>query len=574
MRIKAAGERGPPPPPLTWSTALPDWERKIVAGQSLVPCPPLFPSEAEQAIAIFRDLRIVDAPGSPTIGESCKPWVFDFARAVFGAYDAETGRRLIRYFLLLVSKKNSKSTLAAAIMLTALIRNWRASAEYLILAPTIEVAGNSFSPARDMIKADEELSDLLHVQDHLRTITHRNTQATLKIVAADNETVSGKKAVGVLIDELWLFGKKAGAENMLREATGGLASRPEGFIIYLSTQSDQPPAGVFAQTLAEFRGIRDGKIKDPRSMGILYEYPERMLKEAAFRDPETWYVTNPNFGASVDVQYLLDERGKAERAGEASFRGFAAKHLNVEIGMALRPDGWAGADYWERGIEKGLYLPQLLDRSEVVTIGIDGGGLDDLLGICVLGREKITKRWLCWTHAFISPEGEERRKGNATVYQDFKRDGDLTPVTQLPDDLTAVVAIVRQVLDSGLLASVGVDAMGMGGIVDALATIDVTQENGLLGGIRQGIALMGAIKTVERKLADGSFRHAGTRMMAWCVGNLRIVPTPTAMRLARDESGLGKIDPAAAMFDAADLMATNPEPMRPYFMDHGLLILA
>jgi phage terminase large subunit-like protein len=35
----------------------------------------------------------------------------------------------------------------------------------------------------------------------------------------------------------------------------------------LSTQSDQPPAGVFAQILSEFRGIRDGKINDRRSLG-------------------------------------------------------------------------------------------------------------------------------------------------------------------------------------------------------------------------------------------------------------------------------------------------------------------
>jgi hypothetical protein len=33
-------------------------------------------------------------------------------------------------------------------------------------------------------------------------------------------------------------------------------------------------------------------------------------------------LTNPNLGASVDLQYLLDEGRKAERAGEASFRGF------------------------------------------------------------------------------------------------------------------------------------------------------------------------------------------------------------------------------------------------------------
>lgn len=558
---------------MEWSTALPDWRERIIAGKSLVPCAPLFPEEAEAALAMFRELRIVDVPGSPTFGEACRPWIFDFARAIFGAYDPETGRRLIRYFFLLIAKKNSKSTTAAGIGLTFLLRNWRRSAEALILAPTIEVAGNSFKPARDAVKADEELSDLLHVQDHLRTITHRNTGATLKVVAADNETVSGKKASLVIVDELWEFGKKAGAENMLREATGGLASRPEGMVIYLSTQSDTPPAGIFAQLLDRFRKIRDGKIIDPRSLGVLYEYPPEMLKAEAFRDPDTWHITNPNLGASVDKEYLLDKFHEADDAGAASFRGFAAKHLNVEIGMALRADGWAGATVWERGVDSDLTFEALLSRSEVVTVGIDGGGLDDLLGIAVLGREQVTKRWLLWTHAFISPEGEDRRKTNASVYENFKSDGDLTLVAQLPDDLDAVVEIVRQVKDAGLLAMVGVDAIGIGGIVDALAEIEVTEEAGLLKAIRQGIALMGAIKTVERKLADGSFKHGGSRLMAWCVGNLKIIPTPTAMRLARDESGAGKIDPAAAMFDAAELMGTNPEAGGSIYETRDLLVL-
>lgn len=558
---------------MRWSTALPDWEERIVDGRSLVPCGPLFPEEAEQCMAIFRGLRIVDAAGSPTIGDACKQWVFDFARAVFGGYDAETGRRLIRRYLLTVSKKNSKSTLAAAIVLTLLLRNWRLSAELLILAPTIEVAGNSFTPARDMIRADEELSDLLQIQDHRRTITHRSTGATLRIIAAEDETVGGKKGSIILVDELWLFGKRANAENMLREAIGGLASRPEGCVIYLSTQSDEPPAGVFAQTLAEFRDIRDGKIVDPKSMGVLYEFPPHMLLAGEFRDPTKFYITNPNLGASVDEEFLVDEYRRAEHAGEASFRGFAAKHLNVEIGMALRADGWAGALFWERGIESGLDLAAVLARSEVITIGIDGGGLDDLLGVAVIGREPDTKRWLCWTHAMISPEGEERRKGNATVYEGFKRDGDLTRVQALPDDLTEVVEIVRRVKDAGLLEKVGVDAIGIGGIVDALDEIGVTEDAGLLIGVRQGISLMGAIKTVERKLADRSFLHGGTRMMAWCVGNIRVVPTPTAMRLARDESGLGKIDPAAAMFDAAACMLQNPPSRRSVYSERGLLVV-
>jgi phage terminase large subunit-like protein len=77
----------------TWSTACPDWEARIVNRRSLIPFAPLFADEAAAALRIFHGLKIVDVSGSPAIGEACRPWVNDFASAVFGAYDAATGRR-------------------------------------------------------------------------------------------------------------------------------------------------------------------------------------------------------------------------------------------------------------------------------------------------------------------------------------------------------------------------------------------------------------------------------------------------------------------------------------------------
>ncbi|HQR77149.1 MAG TPA: terminase large subunit, partial [Burkholderiaceae bacterium] len=515
-----------------WSTACPDWADRLRSGQSIIP-PPIFPGPAEQALAVFRALRIVDAPGSPTFGECCAPWVFDLVASIFGAYEEESGRRLITEWFVLIPKKNSKSTIAAGIMMTALILNWRASAEFSIIAPTVEIANNSFAPARDMCseRTDEELAALIHAQTHVKTLTHRVSGANCKVLAADSNTVGGKKGVGTLIDELWLFGKMPNAENMLREATGGLASRPEGFTVYLTTQSDDPPAGVFAQKLKYARDVRDGKVDDKRFVPIIYEFPEAMVTAGEHRKPENFALVNPNLGYSVDREFLDREFKKAENDGEESMRGFLAKHLNVEIGLALRSDRWAGADFWESQGSKSLTLDSLLERSEVVVVGIDGGGLDDLLGLAIIGRERETGRWLLWTHAWAHRIVLDRRKDIASRLRDFERDGDLTIVSDPGQDVEQIADLICGVRDRGLLPernAIGVDAAGIGGIVDALTTKERDIKVDRIVAISQGWRLNGAIKTVERKVAGRELLHGGSALMAWCAGNARIVPSGNA----------------------------------------------
>lgn len=540
-----------------WSTACPDWQERIVAKKSLIPQGPLFSHEARDAWNVLKELKIVDAPGSPTMGESCLPWVQDFSASIFGAYDADSGRRLISEFFLLISKKNSKSTIAAGIMLTALIRNWRESGEFLILAPTVEIANNSYYPARDMIKYDDELRSLFHVQDHIRTITHRINGATLKVVAADSETVGGKKAIGVLIDELWLFGKRANAENMLREATGGLASRPEGFTIYLSTQSDEAPAGVFAQKLEYARQVRDGKIVDPRFQPVLYEFPKAMLEAKEHRKKENYYITNPNLGVSVDERFLDHEIQKAEAAGEKSMTGLLAKHFNVEVGLNLRDNNWPGAEFWEAQARPNVTFDTLLESCEIIDAGIDGGGLDDLLALSLAGRHKLSGEWMAWSHAWAHPSVLVRRKSEAERFNDFKQDRDLTFVSRIGEDVTEVADIIARVNVSGKLDKVGVDPHGLGGILDALIAAKIPEEK--IVGVSQGWKMVGAIKTTERKLAEGTLIHGGQRMMTWCVGNARIEQHGNAVSITKQSSGTAKIDPLMALFNAITLLALNPK---------------
>ncbi len=558
---------------MNWTTALPDWEARIVQGRSLIPCDPLFPDEAEAALGVFKSLRMVDVPGQPTFGQACEEWVFEFVRAIFGAYDAESGRRLIREFFLLISKKNGKSSIAAGIMVTALVRNWRHSAELLILAPTIEVANNSFVPARDMVRADEELDALLHVQENFRQITHRVTRAVLKVVAADSDTVGGKKASFVLVDELWVFGKRPNAGAMLQEATGGLVSRPEGFVIYLTTHADAPPAGVFRQKLQYFRDVRDGVVDDRRSLGVLYEFPRHMIEAKAYLDPANWYITNPNLDRSVDRDFIADKLAEAERGDGESLQTFLAKHLNVEIGLALRSDRWSGVDYWGQQSEADLTLESLIERSEVITMGCDGGGLDDLLGLAVLGRCAVTRAWLLWMRAWAHPIALERRKSEIERYRQFERDGDLIVVERVGQDVEQVADIFEQVDASGKLDRIGVDPVGIGSIVDELQARDVEFER--IVGIPQGWKLNGAIKTTERMLAGGELRHGGQAMTAWCVSNAKVEPRGNAVTITKQTSGTAKIDPLIATFNAVALMGMNPQPRNPnsVYEERGLVLV-
>lgn len=540
-----------------WSTSVPDWEQRIVTKQSMIPFQPLFPDHARRALDVMGELILVDVAGSPTVKDSMREWFMDFAGAIFGAYDEVSGRRLIQEFFLLISKKNAKSTGAAAIMLTALILNWRLSGEYIIIAPTVEVAQNAFKPIHDMINADDRLKDLFQVSAHVRTVTHRTTNATLKVVAADSSTVSGKKAIGILIDELWEFGRNPNADNMIMEATGGLASRPEGFVIYLSTQSDKPPAGVFRSKLQYARKVRDGEVIDNGFLPVLYEHPRYLVANKQHLKLENFYMTNPNLGLSVDEDFLRRRYAASKEEGPDKFFSFLAKHGNIEIGLALGSDRWAGAEYWEASEDPHIDLDWIIAKCEVVCVGIDGGGLDDLLGLSVVGRIKDSSSWVSWSKAWAHLSVLERRKAESPRLLDFRDSGQLTVVKVMGEDVDEVASIVSQIEKAELLYQVGIDPAGIGAILDGLEAAEIPGDK--IVGVAQNWKLGGAIKTAERKLAQpGALRHAAQPLMNWCVGNAKVESRSNSILITKQASGSAKIDPLMAFFNAITLISTNP----------------
>ena len=475
---------------------------------------------------------------------------------------------MIQEFFWLIPKKNTKTSSAAAIAVEAMILNRRPEGEFVLVAPTIEVANISFKQAAGTIRADDALNALFQITSHQRTITHRKSGATLKVKAADTDVITGGKQVGTIVDELHVLADKSESADILVEIRGALTARQDGFLIIITTQSKKPPAGVFKAELAKARAVRDGEMRLPL-LPILYELPPSIAKDGGWRDRKYWPLVNPNLGRSVNEEFLERELASKNTEGIAALALFASQHFNVEIGVGLSTDNWAGAEFWEACADPSLTLEALLARCEVIVVGIDGGGLDDLLGLCVIGRERVTGKWLVWFRAWAHRIVLDRRKEVAPRLLDFEAEGSLKIVDVPGPDVEEVADIIIKIDESGLLPdthAIAVDRIGIGAAINALALrgFDVTQETQRVVAVSQGYELNGAIKDAERILAGGQIVHDGSALGAWCAGNAKIEPKGNAVTITKQVAGSAKIDPLMAFFDAISLMKRNPSPNSVY----------
>lgn len=548
---------------MTWDLSCKDWQRRLAAGESLVPTLPLDMAAGNRAVAVLNKLRLADVTGTPTFGEAGGDWFRDIVRAMFGCIDPVTKARAIRELFLLVPKKNSKTTNGALLMLTALLLNERPRAPFLLTAPFQKTADEAFSAIAGAIALDPVLERVLYVRDHLKTIVHRNTKANLQITTFDPAMMTGKKVVGALIDELHVLGKMARADKAMLQLRGGMQPFPEAFLATITTQSDEAPSGVFKDDLQKARSVRDG-IRQSSILPVLYEFPEAMQRDPAkpWLDRANWAMVTPNVGRSVDIDRLDAAFRDEEEKGEGAIRLWASQHLNIQIGVALHGDRWAGADHWEPAGRK-LTLDELIERSDVITTGVDGGGLDDWLALTVLGRDAETGDWLHWGRAWVHPIALERRKQEVARWKDFIDQGDLVLVEAIGQDIEGVADAHKQLEASGKLLQVGVDPIGISDIEQALIDIEIDKDadgKDRIIGIPQGYKLSGTIKTVERRLATGTLQHCGQPVMAWSVGNAKAEARGNAVIVTKQAAGACKIDLLVSLFNAAALMALAPEP--------------
>jgi phage terminase large subunit-like protein len=546
-----------------WDLSCTDWEQRIREGRSLVPDLPLIESEARLGLQFFDELQLPDVPGTPKLRGAAGQWFRDIVRAAFGSWDPVAGERFIRDIFAMVPKGSSKTSYSAALGLVAMLMNQRPLAEALLIGPTQAVSDRAYEQAVGMIDLSPDLKRRFRPRDHLKTIEDLLNKSELKVKTFDVNILTGSILFFALLDEIHLLGRSVHTTKVLRQIRGGLEKTPEGLLLITTTQSDEPPVGAFRDELRYARKIRAGDFRGQEMrpmLPILYEFPDAIAKDPEqWQDPENWPMVMPNLGKSVHLKSLYADWCSERTKGDHAIAVWASQHLNIEIGLGTKHDAWAGADYWLQRADETLTLDELIARSEVCVVGIDGGGLDDLLGLAVIGREKVTRRWLIWNHAFAHPIVLKRRQDLESTLLGFEAEGSLTFCEGI-DDVIALVDIIVRLWEAGLLPekdAIGLDPNNIATLIEEIAGREIPDE--MLRRLRQGPALSPALWGLERKLSDDTASHSGLDLMAWAVGNAKVEVKGNGNMITKQLSGRAKIDPLIATLCAAILMSWNPE---------------
>jgi len=252
-------------------------------------------------------------------------WQKAFLSAVFGFLNKETGFRRFKEVLLLVARKNGKTTLLSAIALYMMIADKEGSAEIYSVATKKDQANKAFKSACDMMHHSPEIRAILKKR---RTDLYMPlTLSQFMPLASDSNTLDGLNIHLCIIDELHAIKDRQLYEVMKQ----GMSSRRQPLLVMITT------AGIVRECIFDdiyeyANNVLYGTLpngKDDTFLPVMYELDDRQ----EWADMSCWVKANPGLGTIKQYTYLAEQVERAKNEKNA-LNGIICKDFNIREGVS------------------------------------------------------------------------------------------------------------------------------------------------------------------------------------------------------------------------------------------------
>lgn len=257
--------------------------------------------------------------GKPLILEL---WQKAMLATIFGFIDID-GNRKYREAVLIIGRKNGKSTLSSAVGLYLMVADNEPGPEIVSVATKRDQAKIIWLESRRMVRKSKSL--LKRIKTLVAELISDFNEGVFKPLASDSDTLDGLNIHGALMDE-WHAWKNGLA--LYDVVVDGSTAREQPLIFATTT------AGTIREDIYDLKydyaeqvinGYFDKQgYKDDRFISFIYELDNR--KE--WMDPQAWIKGNPGLGTMKNTKILAEKVNKA-KANSMLVKNLVCKEFNI-----------------------------------------------------------------------------------------------------------------------------------------------------------------------------------------------------------------------------------------------------
>ena len=511
-----------------------------------------FDDVAAFAAEWFFETALVHIEG-PMAGQPfvLEPWQRELVRELFGRKRPD-GRRQYSTLYLEVPRGNGKSTFAAGLALYLLTVGGERSGKIYGAAADKPQAAIVFETAEKMVDASPALAHRIKSY-RTKTMEFAETGSKYIVLSSEAYTKHGLSPSGIIFDELHAQPNR----DLYDVLVTAMGKRAQPLMILITTAGYDRNSICWEQH--EYaRKIIDGTISDPTWLARIYAKGEK----DDWMDATTWEKANPNYGVSVQEEFLRQECAKA-RQSPAYQNTFRRLYLNEWTQQESR---WIDMAAWDTCDQA---LPDLTGRK--CFGGLDLASTTDIAA-CVLAFPPVGKDEPNWLIPFFwIPRDNmiERERRDRVPYSTWVRQG---LVEATPGNVIDYAYIRQRLNELAKVYELGEVAYDPWNATQLSLQL---QDDGLtMVEMRQGFASMTApSKELLRLVLAKQIGHGGNPVLRWMADNVTARQDPAGNVKPDKGKSTNKIDGIVASIMALARASANAGDGRSVYEERGVRML-
>jgi phage terminase large subunit-like protein len=426
-------------------------------------------------------------------------WEKALLECAYGFKMADTGLRRFNEVVLLIARKNGKTTFIAGIDLAEFFLS-KGGTDIVCASNTNEQSGILFEEINNMREQSKALRNEKRSRKNIFYIYSPKNKNKIKKLSAQSRNKDGYNIEVGCIDEVHEM-----TDSKVYDAIKQSQSTKKEPLIFIITTEGTTVDGFLDNKLEYCRKMIKGEIDDIRILPWLYTQDS---DEEIFSDPSSWQKSNPSIGTIKTKSYFEDMMVKA-RNDLATRVTMMCKDFNIK---QLESGSWL--TYQDLNNEEKYKLDDLRDSYAIG--GVDLSSTTDLTAATLL-IIKNGKKYVI-SHFFMPSElVSQRVQEDKIPYDIWIKKGLVTLTEGNQNDFSLVTQwFLKMVREYGIRPLwIGYDPWNSQYWVKEMEDAGFTMEK-----VRQGIyTLSEPMKQLEGDLKNKLVIYDNNPILKWCFSN-------------------------------------------------------